>query len=257
MNIINRICLLLAPAMFVVVLSGCVSRAQIEISSDDEFQRMRTSMPLSNNLTDRAYVRCVALSIIAQLDEPYVSYDWEIELFDSQDVNAFAMAGGKIGVLTGLLDVATNQDQLAAVLGHEVAHVTEDHTLERANRDVLVRNTAIFGSEVLDASTGLETTDIMVFGAQVGLMLPYQRSAESEADTVGLVYMSAAGFDPRASITLWTNMEKASGGAGPPPWLSTHPSGDARIAELAGEMIEVLPLYNKALEEGRRPNCRN
>lgn len=255
MSIINRIIWFIFPVMFVAVLSGCVSQAQIEISSDDEFQRMRTSMPLSNNLTDRAYVRCVARSIIAQLDEPYVSYDWEIELFDSNDVNAFAMAGGKIGVLSGLLNVATNQDQLAAVLGHEVAHVTEDHTLERANRDAVTRNVAIFGSEVLDASTGLETTDIMVFGAQVGLMLPYQRSAESEADTVGLVYMSAAGFDPRASITLWTNMAKASGGAGPPPWLSTHPSGDSRIAELAGEMIDVLPLYNKALEEGRRPNC--
>jgi predicted Zn-dependent protease len=256
MNIINRIICLLASAAFVAVMSGCVSRAQIEISSDDEFQQMRTSMPLSNNLTDRAYVRCVALRIIAQLDEPYASYDWEIELFDSPDVNAFAMAGGKIGVLSGLLDVATDQDQLAAVLGHEVAHVTEDHTLERANREMVTRNAAIFGSEVFDASTGLETTDIMVFGAQVGLMLPYQRSAESEADVVGLVYMSEAGFDPRASITLWTNMAKA-GGAGPPPWLSTHPSGDARIAELAGELRDVLPLYNKALEEGRRANCGN
>jgi predicted Zn-dependent protease len=251
-NFLLRINGLLAA---VFVLGGCVSSAQIEMESDDQFQQMRNTMSVSNSLTDKAYVRCVSKMIIQQLDEPYASYDWEIELFDDESINAFAMPGGKIGVFTGIFKVAKNQDQLAAVLGHEVAHVTEDHSLERANRDSITRGVAVYGSEIFDATTGLETTDIIVMGAQVGLLLPYGRAQESEADIVGLEYMAAAGFDPRASITLWTNMGKATP-LGPPPFLSTHPSGDARIRDLAAELSVVLPLYNEALEQNRRPTCR-
>jgi predicted Zn-dependent protease len=151
--------------------------------------------------------------------------------------------------------VATNQDQLGAVLGHEVAHVTRDHSLARANRTVITQNTAIIGSEVLDASTGIETTDIVVMGADLLILKPYGRGQESEADLVGLRYMANAGFDPRASIALWTNMGKESP-AGPPEWLSTHPSGESRISDLAGDLAATLPLYNAALAAGRKPNCR-
>jgi predicted Zn-dependent protease len=255
MNISRRLGLSILLSALVAVSGGCVSSTQIEQTAADQFGQMRSSMQLSNSLTDKAYVRCISRLIIQQLDEPYISYDWEIEVFEDEAINAFAMPGGKIGVFTGIFKVATNQDQLAAVIGHEVAHVTEDHSLERANREVLTKNMAIFGSEVLDASTGLETTDLMVFGAQIGLMLPYGRAAESEADLVGLKYMAAAGFDPRASIVLWTNMAKGNP-AGPPPWLSTHPSGDARIGDLVGDLPEVLPIYNYAQENGQIPNCR-
>ncbi|MGI9291524.1 MAG: M48 family metallopeptidase [Gammaproteobacteria bacterium] len=244
--------MLLATA---AILGACVSSAQIEMEADDQFQQMRNNTKLSNSLTDKAYVRCVSKMIIKQLDEPYASYDWEIELFDEQAVNAFAMPGGKIGIFTGIFKVAKNQDQLAAVIGHEVAHVTEDHSLERANRSSITRGAARVGSEIFDASTGLETTEVIVYGAEVGLLLPYGRSQESEADIVGLKFMATAGFDPRASIELWTNMAKDSP-LGPPPFLSTHPSGDARIRDLAFEMSEVLPLYNAALAENRRPTCR-
>jgi predicted Zn-dependent protease len=248
--------LIVALSIFLSVgLGACVSSTQIEMEADDQFQQMRSSMPLSNSLTDKAYVRCISRMIIQQLDEPYASYDWEIELFDDEAINAFAMPGGKIGVFTGIFKVAKDQDQLASVIGHEVAHVTEDHSLERANRDSFTRGVAVFGSEIVDATYGVETTDLAVFGAQLGITLPYGRAAESEADVVGLAYMAGAGFDPLASITLWTNMAKESP-LGPPPFLSTHPSGDSRIRELAEEMSAVLPLYNEALAEGRRPNCR-
>ena len=119
-----------------------------------------------------------------------------------------------------------------------------------------MQNTAILGSEVLDASTGMETTDLIVMGAELGLLRPYGRGQESEADLVGLKYMADAGFDPRASIALWTNMGKESP-AGPPEWLSTHPSGESRIADLAGDLAETLPLYNAAVAAGREPNCRH
>jgi predicted Zn-dependent protease len=254
-GIYSRVCRLNALLVAAIILGGCVSAAQVEMESDDQFQQMRNTMRISNSLTDRAYVRCVSRMIIQQLDEPYASYDWEIELFDDQAINAFAMPGGKIGVFTGIFKVAKNQDQLAAVLGHEVAHVTEDHSLERANRDSITRGVAIYGSEIFDATTGLETTDVMVMGAEVGILLPYGRGQESEADVVGLKYMAAAGFDPRASIELWTNMAKETP-LGPPPFLSTHPSGETRIRDLASELTEVLPLYNEALEQNHRPTCR-
>jgi len=238
-----------------MLLSGCVSQTQIEIESADQFAQMRAQMPVTNSVTDKAYVRCVANLIIQQLEEPYASYDWDIEVFEDEAINAFAMPGGKIGVFTGIFKVATNQDELGAVLGHEVAHVTRDHSLERANRTMITQNTAILGSEVLDASTGMETTDLIVMGAELGLLRPYGRGQESEADLVGLKYMADAGFDPRSSIALWTNMGKESP-AGPPEWLSTHPSGESRIADLAGDLAETLPLYNAAIAEGRQPNCR-
>ncbi|TDJ43204.1 MAG: M48 family peptidase [Gammaproteobacteria bacterium] len=240
---------------FAFLLGGCVSQAQIEQESADQFAQMREQMPLSTSVTDKAYVRCVATEIVKQLEEPYASYDWDIEVFEDEAINAFAMPGGKIGVFTGIFKVASNQDELAAVLGHEVAHVTRDHSLKRANRTMITQNTAIIGSEVLDASAGIETTDLVVMGADLVFLKPYGRGHESEADLVGLKYMANAGFDPRASIALWTNMGKESP-AGPPEWLSTHPSGDTRISELAGEMSETLPLYNAAREAGRKPNCR-
>jgi predicted Zn-dependent protease len=250
MSRINCIFLLAA-----CLLAGCVSQVQIEQESADQFAQMRSQMPVSNSLADKAYVRCVANLIVKQLEEPYASYNWDIEVFEDEAVNAFAMPGGKIGVFTGIFKVATNQDELGAVIGHEVAHVTRDHSLERANRTMITQNSAIIGSEVLDASTGVETTDLVVMGADLVFLKPYGRGQESEADLVGLKYMADAGFDPRASIALWTNMARENP-AGPPEWLSTHPSGDSRIAELAGDLAETLPLYNAALEAGRKPNCR-
>jgi predicted Zn-dependent protease len=238
-----------------VLLAGCVSQTQIEQESADQFAQMQAQMPVTTSLADKAYVRCVSNAIVRQLEEPYASYSWEIEVFEDDAINAFAMPGGKIGVFTGIFKVATTQDELAAVIGHEVAHVTRDHSLERANRTIITQNAAVIGSEVLDASTGMETTDVILMGAELGLLRPYGRSQESQADLVGLEYMAAAGFDPRASIKLWTNMGRENPG-GPPEWLSTHPSGDSRIADLAGELTVALPIYNEARAAGRKPNCR-
>ena len=251
----NRTIFCSAVLALITVLGGCVSQTQIELESADQFQQMRAQMPVSTSARDKAYVRCVSSAIIKQLEEPYASYEWDIEVFEDDNINAFAMPGGKIGVYTGIFRVATNQDELAAVIGHEIAHVTEEHSLERANREIVTKGAAVFGSEVLDASTGMETTDVMVMGAELGLLRPYGRSQESESDLVGLKYMAAAGFDPRASINLWTNMAKASSGE-PPEWLSTHPSGDSRIGDLASELSEVLPLYNAALAAGNIPDCQ-
>ena len=245
------------PSRFILtVLStlltvGCVSRAEIEAVSDDQFEQMQNQMPLTSSAAEKAYVYCVSRAIIAQLDDPYNSMDWEIEVFDNEMVNAFAMAGGKIGVFNGIFAVATTQDQLAAVIGHEVAHVTEEHSLARANQELITGNIVNIGSAAVGGNLG----QMISMGADIGLFLPYGRAQESEADVVGLEFMAGAGFDPRASVQLWKNMDAANSGA-PPQFLSTHPSADNRIGDLIGELPATLPLYNEAIAEGKRPNCR-
>ena len=247
----------LAVGLIVTIcLAGCalplVSEAELEIESDKEFNKMRTSFLISNDARTRSYVNCVARAIIEQLDEPYRSKDWEIEVFDEEAVNAFAMPGGKIGVFTGILTVAENQDQLGAVLGHEVAHVTERHSLERVNREMTTQGGLIAATAALGG--GQTTADILQMGAQFGISLPYGRSQESEADIVGIDFMSRAGFDPRQSVQLWKNMDK-NAKAGPPEFMSTHPSSDTRIADLVSAYSVALPIYNEAVSAGMRPEC--
>ncbi|MDH5254681.1 MAG: M48 family metallopeptidase, partial [Gammaproteobacteria bacterium] len=153
----------------------------------------------------------------------------------------------------GLLAVAENQDQLAAVIGHEVAHVTQQHSLKRVNREMTTRAGVIAGTAVLGGGYGVG--DVLSMGAQLGLSLPFSRANEVEADTVGLNYMAAAGFNPAASIQLWKNMGRKNK-LGPPEFLSTHPSGDNRIQELVQQLPEALKIYNAAQASGRKPACQ-
>lgn len=234
---------------------GCsvpfVSEREIEIESENEFDKMRNSMAISSDVNVRSYVFCVADAIIAELEEPYRSMDWDIEIFEDEAVNAFAMTGGKIGVFTGILKVAGNQDQFGAVIGHEVAHVTQQHAVERVNQAMTTQIGAQAAGAVLG---GGYAGDAVQMAAQVALTLPYGRGQESEADTVGLVYSANAGFDPRESVKLWKNMDAASEGA-PPEFLSTHPSSDTRIQDLIAELPSALVNYNNAKSNGKIPNC--
>lgn len=241
-----------AGAFMTLVLFGCslglVSEREVTIEAEGQFEEMRAEMPISNDVNVRSYVVCVAEAIIATLEPPYSHLDWDIEIFDDDMINAFAMPGGKIGVFTGILKAAKNQDQLGAVLGHEVAHVTERHSVERANRTM----TTQIGAVAADIALG--SGDIVQTGAQLGILLPYGRGQESEADTVGLDYMADAGFDPRASVQLWKNMAEENKGA-PPEFLSTHPSSDSRIADLVRQLPASLERYNGAKEAGKNPQC--
>jgi predicted Zn-dependent protease len=148
---------------------------------------------------------------------------------------------------------AENQDQLSAVIGHEVAHVTQQHSLKRVNREATTRVGVIAGTAVLGGGAGVG--DVVAMGAQIGLSLPFSRGNETEADTVGLNYMAAAGFNPSESIQLWKNMGKKNK-LGPPQWLSTHPSGDSRIQDLVKQLPDALKLYNAAQAAGKKPDCQ-
>ena len=228
---------------------GCVSESSLRVDANQQFQQMRRQMPISQNPAERAYIFCVAQSVLRVVEEPYASQAWEIEVFDMPDANAFAMPGGKIGVYSGLLDVAQDQDQLAAVIGHEIAHVTREHQVQQVNRGMVTQGAAA----VVGASVGMQQTARMA--AELGLTLPFSRKHESEADDVGLLYMADAGFDPRASVTLWKNMEEKSGGARPPLFLSTHPAPEDRMSDLISLMSDALERYNAALARGMRPVC--
>lgn len=202
-------------------------------------------------------MRCVVNAIVAQVPPGEVTGQWEVKVFKSDQANAFALPGGKIGVYRGLLSVAENQDQLATVIGHEIAHVLADHSNERLSTTFATQA----GLDLIQAISGAPSSTkeqifgLLGLGAQYGIILPFNRTQESEADLIGLDLMAKAGFDPRAAIPFWKNMQEQGNGS-PPEFLSTHPSGPSRIQDLQARMPQAVELYQKARAQGRRPNCR-
>ncbi len=225
----------------------------------DSFEEMKKQEKVSTDARMNAYVSCVAKAVTAQVPASYGITSWEVVVFDSKEVNAFALPGGKIGVYSGLLKVAKNQDQLATVIGHELTHVLAQHSNERLSRDQLTGIGLAAADVALGASGssyGGATMAALGLGVQVGITLPYGREQESEADRLGLALMAKAGFDPAQAIPLWQNMSAASGGKAPPQLLSTHPSDASRIAELQAQQAEVQPLYQQARASGLAPQCK-
>lgn len=253
-----------AMAMLASCATSPTGRSQLILKSEEElnaqgeaaFAQLRAEMPLSTDRATIDFVACVANAIVGQLEGEMADLNWELAVVDRPDVNAFVLPGGKITVFTGLLAVTEDDDQLAAVMGHEVAHVTARHPNERASRALATGYTvgflgAIVGGTAManrSASTAIQAA------AQLGVTLPHTRTQEREADIVGLEYMARAGFDPRASVALWKNMQKAQKGE-PPAFLSTHPTSEDRIDKLVGHYPVALKLYNEAHEAGRNPDC--
>ena len=234
-----------------------ISDAELAAEAAKQFAEMKASMPLTTDRDTIDYIACVANAVVTELEPPYRDLAWEMAIFDNEAINAFAMPGGKIGVMVGILNAAQNQDQLAAVIGHEIAHVTADHSKERASRGKL-SNVGIHVAAVLlgGGHQGATYTayEALNQGAAFGIMLPFSRKQESEADVIGLKYMAKAGFDPRAAVPLWQNMNNEAGEE-PAEFISTHPSSEKRIDSLVSQWVEALPYYNEAMQEGRVPNC--
>lgn len=232
-----------------------VSNAEVSAAGITSFQQMQKKMPQSTDTRQVGYVNCVANAIVDQIPnlkaagKLRVPSDWEVSVFDSKEVNAFALPGGKIGVYTGLLKIANTQDQLAAVIGHEVSHVLAGHSAERYSEQMASQ----VGGVVLQASTGING-ELIGLATNAFFLLPYSRIHETEADLLGLDLMASAGFDPRLAITLWQNMARA-GGQKPPELLSSHPSDETRIRDLSERLAVAMPLYEQARAEGRRPHC--
>jgi predicted Zn-dependent protease len=202
------------------------------------------------------YVGCVANAVTAVVPSPKGGGKWEVTVFAGDQVNAFALPGGKIGIYTGLLKAAQTPAQLAAVVGHEIAHVQAEHANARLSTQFATEAGVALVAAVNQGrgGDGRAAMALLGLGAQVGILLPFSRSQESEADVLGLRYVAEAGFDPQASVELWQNMGKVGGG-GAPTFLSTHPSGEQRIKDLRAAMPQALETYNKARAAGRAPSC--
>ena len=180
-------------------------------------------------------------------DNPAANFDWEYILIEKKTRNAWCMPGGKIAIYTGILDATKNTDGLAAVMGHEIAHAVAKHSVERASRGALLNT----GTQLIDIFsggklsqvnrvTGMNTVGML---SQIGLMNPFNRKQESEADYLGMIFSSLSGYDIRETIKLWERMKELNKGNEPPEFMSTHPSSDNRIKNLNDWTNEIILDY--------------
>ena len=182
------------------------------------------------------------------LNDPTASFDWEYILIDNKKVrNAWCMPGGKIAVYTGILEVTKNTNGLAAVMGHEIAHAVAKHSVERASRGVLVNTSTqlidIFSGGKLsqvNRATGMNTVGLL---SQLGIMNPFSRKQESEADYLGMIFSSLSGYDIRETVKIWERMKEFNKGKSQPEFMSTHPSADNRIKKISEWTNEIILDY--------------
>jgi predicted Zn-dependent protease len=262
----RRIAILIITA--VLSATACstspTGRAQLAFMSERDmvemgeqaFLQIQSQTPVSRDQQAIAIVRCIANSIVRHLPADDRGAGWDVVVFDGNAVNAFALPGNKIGVYEGIFRAARNQDQLAAVIGHEVAHVTSQHANERVSTTYATQ----MGVNIAQSAAGGSGTysgqlmGLLGAGATVGVILPFNRKQETEADIVGLDYMARAGFNPEQAVPLWENMGRI-GKEKPPEFLSTHPSDETRMKNLRAKIPASTKLYQEALEKGFQPDC--
>lgn len=215
------------------------------------FSQIKQQTPPSKETATLRYVHCISDALLVAAGEN--PSQWEVQVFDDPTPNAFALPGRKIGVHTGMFSVAATPDQLAAVIGHEIGHVQARHGAERVSMNVLAESGQQLTAAVLQNSeAGQLTMAALGVATQFGVLLPYSRKHESEADYIGLELMAKAGFNPQQSVVLWQNMASAAQGSAPPEFMSTHPSSDTRIRLLSDAMPKAQSLY----QPSRNPGCK-
>lgn len=238
---------------------GAVSQEQLNQLGEQAFLQAKSQKPLSRDGHRNAYVGCVVDAIVRQLPPQWRQLRWEEVLFADPETNAWALPGGKVGVYDGIFKAAKNQDQLAAVIAHEIGHVVSRHHDERITRQAIASGVLQVGGAVAGARYGEGIGNAVTQGggifAQAGFLLPNSRVQELEADVVGQQLMAKAGFDPRGAVALWQNMA-AAGGARPPQWLSTHPDPSSRLRELQARADDLLPTMEAARKAGNTPRCQ-
>ena len=238
------------------VLARLIPAEDVERSAGAQYAQMMQEANAKKSLAPKDNPQVIRLRAIATKIIPFAldwndrakSWKWEVNLIGSNQINAFCMPGGKIAFYTGILEqLKLNDDEVAMIMGHEIAHALREHARERMGKGAATN----IGAGVLSQLFGLGQVGqtLTNYGAQL-LNLQFGREDESEADLVGLELGARAGYDPRAGITLWQKMAAASKGA-PPQWLSTHPSGTTRIADIEANLPKVMPLYEKA--KGKSP----
>ena len=257
---IQRTALLLSSCLMTACATSPTGRSQFIYMPDTQvnqmglqaFNDLKTKKPLSKSNRYNRFVTCISEAITHE-----TGGSWEVVVFEDKTLNAFALPGNKIGVHTGLIDLVDNQHQLAAVIGHEVGHVLARHSNERlSQKTALSQGIAVISAVSAPTSTlGQLGLSALGIGAQYGIILPFSRTHESEADIIGLDLMAKAGFDPRQSVPLWQKMAQASKGQQPAEFLSTHPSHDTRIDELSKHMPQAMSFYQQTQAIGKSPRC--
>jgi predicted Zn-dependent protease len=178
--------------------------------------------------------------------EQIKGFNWEFNLIKSDEVNAWCMPGGKVAVYTGILPVTKDDAGLATVMGHEIAHAIAQHSSERASKAAVAEGVgSLIGAAAGNQSAATQTVINQVYGigAQAGVLLPNSRKQELEADHLGLIFMSMAGYDPSTAVSFWQRMASASNGSKPPEWMSTHPADNTRIAQIQKDLPEAQKYY--------------
>jgi len=250
--------------IFTALISACTTsptgRSQLIMMPDNQinqmglqaFDTLKSDKKISYNPQYNQASQCIAQAIVGE-----VGGSWEVVVFEDESPNAFALPGNKIGVHTGMLRLVQNQEHLAAVIGHEVGHVLAKHSNERASQELAVKG----GMNILGAMTmptsalGQLGFGLLGVGAEYGVLKPWGRTQESEADMISVDLMAKAGFDPHHSIGLWQRMEQATQGKGNVEFLSTHPSHATRIQDLEQHMPQAMSLFQQAQAMGKQPHC--
>ncbi len=243
-----------------------VSGSEINGLAATEYGKFLKENPPVQGTPDAASVERVGRRIQAAVESYMVKheyadllkgYAWQFHLVDDKEVNAWCMPGGRVVVYSGLLPITQDETGLAVVMGHEVAHAIAQHGAERMSQQLATQLGGVaLGVALSSKSAETQALAMAAFGAgsTVGILLPFSRAQESEADRMGINFMAIAGYDPRASIGLWQRMAAAAKGAGKPPvFLSTHPSDEQRIQRLKQEMPEALKRYEKATGQAVKP----
>ena len=231
---------------------------QVEQAAGQQYRQMLQQASGQRGLAPRDHPQAQRLRAIAERIIPFTpecnprarDWRWEVNLLGSPELNAFCMPGGKIAFYYGILaKLQLNDDEVAAIMGHEVAHALLEHAREQMGKNTLTQGGLRIGAALLGLG------DIGDLAARMGaqlLSLNYSRGDETEADRLGLIMSSQAGYDPRAGVTLWRKMREATGGKSPPKWLSTHPNSADRIRDIEGLLPRVLPMYEQAAKPPRR-----
>jgi predicted Zn-dependent protease len=252
----------LLMACSIVPLTG---RRQANLVSDTEMQQMAATSyrellsdpktKVVNNAQSRQ-VKAVGAKIQAAVtrfmnengySDQIAGFNWEFNLIESPEANAWCMPGGKVAVYTGILPITQNEAGLATVMGHEIAHAIAKHSNERYSQEMIAQGLgAIVGSAVTKTEAGMNVfNQVFGIGAQTGVLLPNSRKQESEADRLGLTFMAMAGYDPQSAVYFWQRMAAKSNGAAPPEFLSTHPSDATRINDRKRYLPEANKYYKK------------
>lgn len=250
-------------SVFVVILAACVTtpetgrKAFIVTSEGEEaqlgaqaYRETLAKERLSTNARWTQVVQRVGSRIAQAANKP--GFQWEFKLIESKQVNAFCLPGGKVAVYTGILPVAQNEAALAAVLGHEVAHATARHGGQRITTSLGTQLGLVGLGAIMGGGKGSQDKQLLLaalgVGAQVGVVLPFSRGNESEADEIGMIYMARAGYDPREAPKLWERMARLGGGG--PELLSEHPASQKRQQALQAQIPRVLPTYEASPKYG-------